>query len=95
MLRLDPADIAEQLALLEFKLYVKMSPQEIISYAKVQSGQTVANLVAFCSTHDKLASWVKTSILNNDALGRRADTVDFWIKAAEVRSSGSLSQSEF
>ncbi|KAJ7116791.1 ras guanine nucleotide exchange factor domain-containing protein [Mycena crocata] len=83
LLRLDPADIAEQLALLEFKLYVKLTPQECISYAKTQTGKQVEHLVTFCSTHDKLAAWVKTSILTNEALGKRADTVDFWIKVAE------------
>ncbi|KAJ7492214.1 ras guanine nucleotide exchange factor domain-containing protein [Mycena latifolia] len=83
LLRLDPTDIAEQLALLEFKLYVKLTAQECISYAKTQTGKVVENLCAFCATHDKLAAWVKTSILTNEALGKRADTVDFWIKVAE------------
>ncbi|KAJ7687418.1 ras guanine nucleotide exchange factor domain-containing protein [Mycena rosella] len=83
LLRLDPADIAEQLALLEFKLYVKLTAQECISYAKTQTGKVVENLCTFCATHDKLAAWVKTSILTNEALGKRADTVDFWIKVAE------------
>ncbi|KAJ7755059.1 ras guanine nucleotide exchange factor domain-containing protein [Mycena maculata] len=83
LLRLDPTDIAEQLALLEFKLYVKLTPQECISYAKTQTGKPVENLVKFCATHDKLAAWVKTSILTNETLGKRADTVDFWIKVAE------------
>ncbi|KAJ7204466.1 ras guanine nucleotide exchange factor domain-containing protein [Mycena pura] len=83
LLRLDPADIAEQLALLEFKLYAKLTPQECISYAKTQTGKKVENMYLFCATHDKLAAWVKTSILTNEALGKRADTVDFWIKVAE------------
>ncbi|KAJ7103128.1 ras guanine nucleotide exchange factor domain-containing protein [Mycena belliarum] len=83
LLRLDPADIAEQLALLEFKRYVKLTAQECISYAKTQTGKIVENLCTFCATHDKLAAWVKSSILTNDALGKRADTVDFWIKVAE------------
>ncbi|KAJ7024347.1 ras guanine nucleotide exchange factor domain-containing protein [Mycena alexandri] len=83
LLRLDPTDIAEQLALLEFKLYVKLTAQECISYAKTQTGKQVENLCKFCATHDKLAAWVKTSILTNEALGKRADTVDFWIKVAE------------
>ncbi|KAF8899165.1 ras guanine nucleotide exchange factor domain-containing protein [Infundibulicybe gibba] len=83
LLRLDPTDIAEQLSLLEYRLYAKISPQECITYAKIQTGDVVANLCSFCSTHDKLAGWVKTSILNNEMLSRRADTVDFWIKVAE------------
>ncbi|KAJ7150331.1 ras guanine nucleotide exchange factor domain-containing protein [Mycena filopes] len=57
--------------------------QECILYAKTQTGKQVENLCTFCATHDKLAAWVKTSILTNEALGKRADTVDFWIKVAE------------
>jgi hypothetical protein len=82
--KMDPVDMMEQLTLLEFGLYVKITPQECLAYAKTQSGTTVANLVDFCGTHDKLASWVKNSVLENDALLKRADTVDFWIKVADV-----------
>jgi son of sevenless-like protein len=78
-------DIAEQLALLEFFLFVQITPQECLTYAKIQKGERVARLQDFCSTHDKLGSWVKNSILTNDVLGKRADTVEFWIKVAEVR----------
>lgn len=81
---MDPVDIAEQLTLLEFSLYVEISPQECLAYAKTQSGPTVAKLIEFCGTYDKLASWVKSSVLNNDTLSKRADLVDFWIKVAEV-----------
>lgn len=52
--------------------------------AKFQSNEKMANLNTFCGTHEKLASWVKFSILNNEGLGKRADTVDLWIKVAEV-----------
>ncbi|KAF8167469.1 ras guanine nucleotide exchange factor domain-containing protein [Crassisporium funariophilum] len=83
LLKLDPVDVAEQLALLEFSLYVKITPQECLTYAKTQTGNAVAKLRDFCGTHDKLGSWVKISVLNNEALGKRADTVDFWIKVAE------------
>ncbi|TFK77505.1 ras GEF [Pluteus cervinus] len=83
LLRMDAADLAEQLALLEHKNYVKISPQECITYSSSQMSPAVANLCAFCGTHDKLGAWVKMSILTNEALGKRADTVDFWIKVAE------------
>ncbi|CAK5280368.1 unnamed protein product [Mycena citricolor] len=78
-----PQDIAEQLTLLEFRLYAKVTIQECLHYAKTQSGKTVENLTNFCSTHDKLASWIKASILLNDQLKKRAETIDFWIKVAE------------
>ena len=54
----------------------------------MQSGHSVANLIMYCGTHDKLGAWVKMSILNQEVLGKRADTVDFWIKVAEVSTCG-------
>ena len=86
LLKLHTTDVAEQLSLLEFKLYANVTPQECIRHASTPSTRSSSNLSRFCSTHDKLAAWVKTSILNNSALGRRADTVDFWIRVAEVSS---------
>ncbi|KDR85609.1 hypothetical protein GALMADRAFT_54074 [Galerina marginata CBS 339.88] len=83
LLKLDPVDIAEQLTLLESSLYVKITPQECLARARNQTGSNVARLEDFCSTHEKLCRWVKISILNNDVLNKRANTVDFWIKVAE------------
>jgi son of sevenless len=50
-----------------------------------KEGDTVKNMHAFCATHDKLADWVRCSILEVDILGKRANIVDFWIRVAEVR----------
>lgn len=83
LLKMDPTALAQQLCLLEYGLYAKVQPQQCLLWAKTQMGRSVASLIQFSSTHDKLAGWVKTSILNNDGLNKRADTVDFWIKCAE------------
>ncbi|KAG6878166.1 hypothetical protein C0993_011239 [Termitomyces sp. T159_Od127] len=80
LLRLDPADIAEQLTLIESERYLKITPKECLLHNK---HTTSTNLAKFCSVHDKIVSWVKTSILTNEALGKRASTIDFWIKVAE------------
>ena len=74
--------MAEQLALFEFQRYNKVTPQECLRHATGK--QHTGNLFSFCSTHDKLVFWVKASVLENDALGKRTDTIDFWIKVAEV-----------
>lgn len=87
---MDYIDVAEQLVLLEFQLYARVSRQECLAYAKTQTGNEVAKLNAFCSTHDKVGAWVKSSILSNEMLVKRADTIDFWIKVAEVRIACSL-----
>ena len=86
LLKLYTADVAEQLSLFEYKLYANITPQDCIRHATSRSTRHSNNLSLFCSTHDKLAAWVKTSILNNNGLGKRADTIDFWIRVAEVSS---------
>ncbi|KIP11737.1 hypothetical protein PHLGIDRAFT_99181 [Phlebiopsis gigantea 11061_1 CR5-6] len=83
LLRLDPSVLAENLCIYESGLYSKIRRQECLERISARTGDSAANLSAFCSTHDRLASWVKHSILWNDNLGRRADLVDFWIKVAE------------
>lgn len=85
ILKLEAADIAEQLTLMEMRLYTTVTPRECLEYVKKQTGPSVAGLQAFCSTHDKLGSFVKTSILTHDTLSKRSETIDFWIKVAEVR----------
>lgn len=84
LLKLDPKIIADQLAVYEFGLYAKITPQQCLTYVKSRTGDDVTKLRDFCSTHDKLDAWVKLSILNSDAAGQRAQTVDFWIKVAEA-----------
>lgn len=83
LLKMDPTEVAQQLCVLEYNLYSKIRPQECLDWTKTQMGRTVENLHAFCATYDKLAAWVKTSILDTDVLGKRADTVEFWIRVAE------------
>lgn len=84
LLRTEPTLLAEQLCLYEHRFYAKIRPQECLDWVKTRVTEKVGNLLAFCALHDKLAAWVKQSILWTENLGRRADTVDFWIKVAEV-----------
>lgn len=83
--KIDPVSLSENLCLQEHMLYAKIRPQECFEWVRNRDGDTVANLAAFCSLYDKLAAWVKHSILWTDPLSRRVDAVDFWIKVAEVR----------
>ncbi|KAG5645359.1 hypothetical protein DXG03_006421 [Asterophora parasitica] len=82
LLKLDPVDIAEQLTLLESRRYIKVTPHDCLCHNGTQLPEA-NGLALFCSTHDQVVSWVKVSILSNDALGKRADTIEFWIKVAE------------
>ena len=84
LLRIDPSDLAAQLMLYEHILYMRIRPRECLRWTKSQSGEEVKNLLAFCETHDRLATLVKSSILTIDGIMKRAGAIDFWIKVAEV-----------
>jgi son of sevenless-like protein len=85
LIRMDPLEVAQHLSLFESELYRKVSPHECFLWSKVKEGDSVKNILAFCATHDRLADWVKYSILEASVLGKRANVVDFWIRVAEVR----------
>ena len=81
---MEHQELANQLTLYEFRLYSELQARECLVWHKVQTGEAVQNLVAFVSHSNKLASWVKYSILSKERLGDRADAVDKWIRVAEV-----------
>ncbi|KAI0068002.1 ras GEF [Artomyces pyxidatus] len=83
LMHMDPLDLAQHLCLYEHNLYMKVRSQECFAWTKVREGAVVRNIAAFCSTHEKLADWVKYSVLQVDGLGKRAHAVDFWIRVAE------------
>ncbi|KAJ3561149.1 hypothetical protein NP233_g10371 [Leucocoprinus birnbaumii] len=83
LLKIEAVDIAEQLTVLLFDVYRKILPHECIMYLRSRGDDSVANLREFCASHDKVVSWVQTSILNVDTMKKRAETVDYWIKVAE------------
>jgi son of sevenless-like protein len=80
----DPDTIARHLTLLESKLYLRITSNECLNWAKVQTGETVTNIYAFRQTHDRITKWVKTTVLLPDGHDNRANEIEFWIKAAEV-----------
>jgi len=80
LVKMDTQDVAQQLALIEHRLYAKIRVHECWEW-----GRTGTLLHDFLSTHDKLASWVKMSILNVPHVTKRGEMIDFWIICAEVR----------
>ncbi|THH29337.1 hypothetical protein EUX98_g4841 [Antrodiella citrinella] len=65
------------------KMDATLIAEHLCLYEQRQQGSAVENLVSFCSTHDRLANWVKTSILGTENMGKRASIIDLWIKVAE------------
>ena len=68
----------------ERRLYGRIRPQDCLEYVKRQQGGGAERLVDFCKTHDRLANWVKSSVLEIENVGRRAHTIDLWIRVAEA-----------
>lgn len=64
--------------------YKKILPHECILYVSSHKGACASNLREFCALHDKMIGWVEKSILTIDTMKKRAETVDYWIKVAEV-----------
>lgn len=84
LLKIDTLLLAEHLCIHEQKLYSRIRVSECLNWVKSPVGNGVKHLAAFNAFNEKLCAWVKTSILNTESTGKRADTIDFWIKIAEV-----------
>lgn len=84
--KMDPSKVAEHLCLYDHKLYSKIQPQECFDWIKRQTRppDKGGNLNGFIATHDRVAAWVKSTILETEKVTKRADVVDFWIRVAEV-----------
>ncbi|KAI8981176.1 ras GEF [Trametes punicea] len=83
LLKMDTLLLAEHLCMHEQKLYAKIRTTECLNWVKSQTGNGVKHLAAFNAFNERLGSWVKMSILNIEGMGKRSDTVEFWIKVAE------------
>ena len=81
---MDTNQVAEHLCMQEQRLYCRIRPQQCINWLYSTSGSEVRHLAAFNAFQEKLGSWVKMTILNFEALIKRAEMMDFWIKVAEV-----------
>lgn len=89
ILNWDPQELAEQLTLVESQKYAQIRARECITWTKsLKQEETLRP--AFGALKDHLLMWVKTSILNQSSLGKRADTVERWIRVAEVTLAFSL-----
>jgi son of sevenless-like protein len=85
-LKWDTTEVANHITLMESRAYNKIRPHECLSWTRSSKGPGVIYLTNFISMSDRLATWVKLSILTCESLGKRADMIDHWIKIAEVRS---------
>ncbi|CAE6465771.1 unnamed protein product [Rhizoctonia solani] len=85
---IDPTALAHHLTLLESGLYMRIKRKQVLEWHKTSSSTedsnaTVNDLRNFCVTSDRLAGWVKWSVLSLGTSVRRAEAVGTWIRVAE------------
>ena len=84
VLKIENADLAEQLTMILAEMYRKILPQECITYARSHNGPGMTNLREYCAVHDRVVSWVQKNILDIGVIKKRAEAIDYWIKVADV-----------
>ncbi|KDQ15624.1 hypothetical protein BOTBODRAFT_173716 [Botryobasidium botryosum FD-172 SS1] len=90
--RIDVGVLAEHLTFMETQIYRKVRSGECLLWATHQTGDQVANLMAWRRMDEKLDAWVKMSVLNCDHFWKRADIIDSWILVAEkCKDTGNIS----
>ncbi|KAH7338886.1 ras guanine nucleotide exchange factor domain-containing protein [Rhizoctonia solani] len=84
---LDPTALAHHLTLLESGLYMRIQRKQALEWHKASASSaedaTTNDLRVFCTTSDRLAGWVKWSILSLGSSVKRAEAVGTWIRVAE------------
>ncbi|CAE6421379.1 unnamed protein product [Rhizoctonia solani] len=85
---LDPTALAHHLTLLESGLYMCIKRKQILEWHKTsgltnESNANTNDLRNFCATSDRLAGWVKWSVLHMGSAVKRAEAVGAWIRVAE------------
>jgi len=89
ILKFDPGEFAQQLALIAHRLYNDIRATEIFAWARCEDPDhpDVQNLMKLCHFSGKLVKLVKYSILTTDTLSRRREMVNHFIKIDEKSRS--------
>ncbi|KAJ1302701.1 hypothetical protein OPQ81_003016 [Rhizoctonia solani] len=84
---LDPTALAHHLTLLESGLYMRIKRKQVLEWHKASlsltEDTTPNELRTFCATSDRLAGWVKWSVLSMGSAVKRAEALGTWIRVAE------------
>ena len=80
----SPDHLAEQFCVLMHTLYATIRRNDCLDWTVGRRGTEVTGLRRFFDMHDCVASWVQRAILTNDDITRQAETLDFWIRVAQV-----------
>ncbi|KAJ5079686.1 ras guanine nucleotide exchange factor i-related [Anaeramoeba ignava] len=78
-------EIARQLTLIEFQVYTKISPTELLNQAwnKAKYKHRAPNVLAFIQRFNDVSLWVATCVVRRDKPKSRANIINKFIKIAE------------
>lgn len=85
ILDFHPRDIAMQLTLLDFEVFSRIEPKELLgkSWAQAESKERLApNIIALTNRFNKLCNWVATVIVSENNLRKRASILEHLIRIA-------------
>ena len=86
LLKIDAGELAQQLALMEYRMYNEIRAADILAWAKCEDPNhpDVQNLMKLHHFNGKLVKLVRYSILTTENLSKRRDMVNHFIKVNEV-----------
>ena len=88
IISLNAMEVAQQLSIMEYRLYDEIRPGELLAWSSCQdqSSPKVKNLARFLNFNRSIARFVAFSILTA-VLQRRCDSISYFLEVAEVSIS--------
>jgi son of sevenless-like protein len=83
----DALELARQLTIMECNLYCAIQPEEVLETGQ-EGAKPPVNVRAVSSLSTVITGWVAESILNEPDIKKRTLLIKFFIKVADVSSSG-------
>ncbi|KAF9508522.1 hypothetical protein BS47DRAFT_219443 [Hydnum rufescens UP504] len=94
---LNPTEVAQQLTLMEYRLYNEIRPSELLTWSSCQDqlNPKVRNLARFLHFNKCIAKFVALSIFSASESPRRDETISHFLQVAEMcRTLGNFSTVE-
>ncbi|PAA84755.1 hypothetical protein BOX15_Mlig001407g4 [Macrostomum lignano] len=81
----SPRQVAEQITLMDARLYRRIDIQEYLAFVRARSGEQFVNLQAFINFFNRLGFWAKTLVLGRpaDRMRDRQRFMSFFCKVSE------------
>eukprot|EP01107_Rhizomastix_libera_P014658 TRINITY_DN480_c0_g1_i1.p1 TRINITY_DN480_c0_g1~~TRINITY_DN480_c0_g1_i1.p1 ORF type:complete len:966 (-),score=285.56 TRINITY_DN480_c0_g1_i1:142-3039(-) len=81
---IDPVEIARQLTLIEYNLYMKIRPQECLgcAWSKKDKEVTSPNILAMTKRFNQVSNWVSFTIVDEESFVRRTNLVRKFVRTA-------------